>query len=117
MDESHRSRGTTIIGRLTFSAGMNCAMDLEKNTEAIFVGEPTESSPNQYGDPTRIVLPQSGIGVSVSTRYWEDGGPSDHRPWLAPRVPAVLTSKDYREYLWHGQLLQQAGQPEKATAA
>ena len=86
-----------IIGRLTFSAGMNCAMDLEKNTEAIFVGEPTESSPNQYGDATRIVLPHSGIGVSVSTRYWEDGGPSDHRPWLAPQIPAVLTSKDYRD--------------------
>jgi hypothetical protein len=86
-----------VIGRLTFSAGMNCAMDLEKKSNAIFVGEPTGSSPNQYGDPAHIVLPHSGITVMVSTRYWEDAGPTDHRSSLAPQITATLTSKDYRE--------------------
>jgi hypothetical protein len=83
-----------ITGRLTFSAAMNCAMDLEKNTAAIFAGEPTGSSPNQYGDATTIVLPRSKIGVRVSTRYWEDGGPADHRPWISPSIPVELSSRD-----------------------
>jgi hypothetical protein len=86
-----------IIGRLTFSAAMNCAMDLEKNTAAIFAGEPTGSSPNQYGDAATIVLPHSRINVRISTRYWEDGGPGDHRPWISPSIPAQPTSRDYFE--------------------
>ena len=84
-----------ITGRLTFSAAMNCAMDLEKHTAAIFAGEPTGSSPNQYGDATTIVLPHSKIGVRIATRYWEDGGPADHRPWIVPSIPVELTSQDY----------------------
>ncbi len=86
-----------ITGRLTFSAAMNCAMDLEKNTEAIFAGEPTGSRPNQYGDATNIELPHSKIRVRISTRYWEDGGPADHRPWISPSIPVELTSSDYAE--------------------
>ncbi|MEP6893072.1 MAG: hypothetical protein ABI927_04755 [Gaiellaceae bacterium] len=85
-----------IIGRLTFSAAMNCAMDLEKHTRVTFVGEPTGSRPNQYGDATDIVLPHSGITVRVSTRYWEDGGPSDRRAWIAPAISVGLSSDDFR---------------------
>jgi len=85
-----------IVGRLTFSAGMNCAMDLKKKTAATFVGEPTGSSPNQYGDAIDIVLPHSKVVVRVSTRYWEDGGPFDHREALAPEIQAELSSKDFR---------------------
>jgi C-terminal processing protease CtpA/Prc len=84
-----------IIGRLTFSAAMNCAMDLEKRTAALFAGEPTGSSPNQYGDATTIELPHSKIGVRIATRYWEDGGPGDHRPWIAPSIPVELSSQEY----------------------
>lgn len=84
-----------IVGRLTFSAAMNCAMDLEKKTAAIFVGEPTGSSPNQYGDAAEIVLPHSQIVIRLSTRYWEDGGPADRREALEPQIRAELSSKDF----------------------
>ena len=86
-----------ITGRLTFSAAMNCAMDLEKNTAAIFAGEPTGSRPNQYGDAANIDLPRTKIRVRVSTRYWEDGGAADHRPWIAPSISMELGSRDYFE--------------------
>jgi hypothetical protein len=86
-----------LIGRLTFSAAMNCAMDLEKNTAATFVGEPTGSAPNQYGDATTIVLPHSRLHVRVSSKYWQDGGPADHRLWLEPDISVELTSHDYLE--------------------
>jgi hypothetical protein len=37
----------------------------------------------------------SKIGVRIATRYWEDGGPADHRPWIAPSIPIELSSQEY----------------------
>jgi hypothetical protein len=34
-----------VIGRRTFSAAMNLAVDLERHTRALFVGEPTGGAP------------------------------------------------------------------------
>jgi hypothetical protein len=65
-----RGRLFVLIGRRTFSAAQFLATQLEDWTEAVFVGEPTASRGNGYGDSHRIVLPQSGITVRVSTLYW-----------------------------------------------
>jgi hypothetical protein len=90
-------RGTlfTIIGRRTFSAAMNCANALEQHTKTLFVGEPTGTSPNHYGDAARIVLPHGGLAVFASTLYWQDSTPTDTRPWIAPHLPVELTREDY----------------------
>ena len=45
----------TVIGRQTFSAAMNCVNRMNLNTNTLFVGEPTGSSPNQYGDNAPVV--------------------------------------------------------------
>ena len=37
----------------------------------------------------------SGIEVRISTRYWQKGGPDDHRPWIAPELPVAVSSADY----------------------
>src|SRR5207245_1365456 len=44
-------RGTlfVIIGRLTFSAAQNTATAIGRETEPIFVGEPTRPAPHQPG--------------------------------------------------------------------
>src|SRR6267143_154269 len=47
-----------ITGRLTFSAAMNLASRLEHETHATFVGEPTGSRPNHYGEAVTLTLPQ-----------------------------------------------------------
>ena len=47
-----------IIGRVTYSAAMNTADFLERNTNAIFVGEPSGASPNFY---RRICPPHSAL--------------------------------------------------------
>lgn len=86
----------TIIGRTTFSAAVNCADALERHTKTIFVGEPTGSSPNQYGDTSSIVLPNSGISVEVSTLWHQEAGARDSRLWLSPQIAADLTFEDYR---------------------
>ncbi len=83
-----------IIGRQTFSAAMNFATELDTSTDAIFVGEPTGGAPNLYGDVRPAVLPNSGIRVEISSRYWPFGGPDDDRPWIAPDIPVASTIDD-----------------------
>ncbi len=85
-----------ITGRRTFSAAMNGAADIEANTEAIFVGEPTGSKPNFVGETTIFPLPCSGLQVSISSLYWQRSHAFDYRIWIAPDLLAELSSEDYR---------------------
>jgi hypothetical protein len=96
--DSLRGRGHlfVLIGRRTFSAAQFLVSDIERWTDAIFVGEPTASRGNQYGDSYRIRLPNSGVTVRVSTLYWQLSDPRDLRPWTPPEVAAELTFDDYR---------------------
>lgn len=84
-----------IIGRGTFSAAMNLAIDLEQRTRALFVGEPTGARPNHYGENTDIVLPHSGLRATASALFWQTSLPHDDREWIAPDLPARLSSTDY----------------------
>jgi hypothetical protein len=86
----------TLIGRRTFSAAMNLAVDLERHTKTLFVGEPTGAPPNFYGETTENCLPHSGISFSVSSLYWQSSLPYDQRLWIEPHLPAEMTSDDYR---------------------
>ena len=84
-----------VIGRSTWSAAQFLVNELEKYTNAIFVGEPTGGKVNSYGDSRKITLPNSGITVRVSTLWWQEDG-RDERQSTAPNIPAELTSTDYR---------------------
>ncbi len=84
-----------ITSRGTFSAAMMFAIDLEKHTNAIFVGESTGASLNHYGDSRKVRLPNSGITIRVSTLYWQYAGPKDNRQTLKPHIPAELSSRDF----------------------
>ena len=75
-----------LTGRRTFSAAMMFLSDLEQHTNAIFVGEPTGGAPNGYGDSKRIVLPESGVTVRVSSLYWQKSDPRDKRDTITPHV-------------------------------
>ena len=85
----------TIIGRHTFSAAMNCVNRMKLNTDTLFVGEPTASSPNHYGDNAPVVLPNSKLTVRLSTLWWQDMDPRDTRVWQAADLSAQLTFADY----------------------
>ncbi|HVE60093.1 MAG TPA: S41 family peptidase, partial [Pyrinomonadaceae bacterium] len=86
----------TVIGRSTFSAAQFLVNDLEHYTDTIFVGEPSGSKGNIYGDSRKIILPNSGITVRVSIYYWQDWHPLDSREWTAPQLTAELSSEEYR---------------------
>jgi len=85
----------TVIGRQTYSAAMNLAVDLEYWTETVFVGEPTGASVNFIGENRLFTLPCSGLRVSVSDRYHQHGASdsTDKRVWIAPDIAAGLTSE------------------------
>jgi hypothetical protein len=87
-----------ITGRGTFSAAMMFAIDLEKHTNAIFVGEPTGASPNHYGDSRKVRLPNSGITIRVSTLYWQYAGPNDKRLALKPHISAAAMTPQWPQY-------------------
>ena len=84
-----------IIGRGVFSAAMNLAVDLERHTRVLFVGEPTGGSPNHHGENVEIILPNSGLRATVASLWWQASHPLDDRPWIAPDIPARLGSADY----------------------
>jgi hypothetical protein len=85
-----------ITGGGTFSAAMMFSVDLEDQMPVVFVGTPTGSSPNHYGDSRKIRLPHSGITIRVSTLYWQYSDPRDGRDAIHPHIPANFTVDDYR---------------------
>ena len=85
-----------ITGRQTFSAAQNFVNQIEKWTEAIFVGEPTADHVNMYGDNRPFTLANSGLEVRASTLWWQDLDPRDERKWTAPEIAVDLSFDDYR---------------------
>lgn len=84
-----------LIGPQTFSAAMNFVDDLELNTNALFAGEPTGESPNMWGDPVDVTLPNSGIVIRASTLWWQSEDPRDPREYRAPDLSVPLAFSDY----------------------
>ncbi|MBT8400209.1 MAG: hypothetical protein KJO98_07020 [Rhodothermia bacterium] len=93
MGEDHRL--LVITGRNTFSAAQNFVNRVERLTDAVFVGEPSSSSPNFVGEETNLHLPWSRLRGSMSSKYWQDSDPGDRRPWISPDVPVALSAADY----------------------
>ncbi|HKY96428.1 MAG TPA: S41 family peptidase [Gemmatimonadaceae bacterium] len=85
-----------LTGRSTWSASQFILNDMNSFSEALFVGEPSGSKGNAYGDSRQIKLPNSGITARASIYYWQDWHPLDTRPWIGPDIAADLTFADYR---------------------
>jgi hypothetical protein len=92
---NERGKLVVLLGRGTWSAAQFLLNDLEKYADVTFIGEPSGSKGNHYGDSRRITLPNSGITVRVATIYWQAWPPGDQRPWTAPNVTAEVSSSDY----------------------
>lgn len=84
-----------ITDHHTFSAAVNTATRLERDTWALFVGSPPGGRPNHFGDARMSSLPNSGFRLLCSTVRWQDSEPFDQRPWIHPDLPADPTFADY----------------------
>jgi hypothetical protein len=87
-----------LIGRRTFSSAILNAIDLKKQTSAIFAGEPTGGKPNHYGEVQMLRLPQSGLPVTYSIKYFRvlDDDPESLQPdfLVEPRISDYLKKAD-----------------------
>lgn len=86
-----------IIGRGTFSAAQNGVNFLATHTNATFVGEPTGSSPQFFGEVHYFTLPHSKVVMNVSDLHWVGTWPGDYRKWLPPTIYTPPTFAAYRE--------------------
>ncbi len=93
---NQRGKLFVIIGRATYSAAMNTSDFLERETNALFVGEPSGSSPNFIGETAAVTLSYSKLSASISDLYWESSWPMDHRTWIAP---LLYTPPTYAAYI------------------
>ncbi len=84
-----------LTGRQTFSAAQNFANQAERWTQSLFVGEPTGSAPNHFGDAKQFTLPATKIAVIVASLRWQDSDPNDKRIWIMPDIVARETFADY----------------------
>ncbi len=67
-----------IVGRKTFSSAILNSLDFKNYTKAIFVGEPTGGRPNHYGEVKSFSLPNSGLKVRYSTKYFTHSKTDDN---------------------------------------
>jgi tetratricopeptide (TPR) repeat protein len=93
---SRRGALFVIIGRLTFSAAQNTATAIGRETEPIFVGEPTGSRPNLTGEVIPFELPYSKLRANAGDLFWQTSWPEDHRTWIAPDIYAPPTYEAFR---------------------
>ena len=60
-----------VIGRRTFSSGLLNAWELHESFDPQLIGEPTGGKPNHFGEIQNFSLPNSGIKVWYSTKFFE----------------------------------------------
>jgi hypothetical protein len=91
-----RGRLYLLTGRATFSAAANFAAEIDRDTRAVVVGEPTGGGVETYGDVFPLALPTAGWTVRIAARYHErKRGPGDHRLAVEPDVAVEPTSAQY----------------------
>jgi hypothetical protein len=77
----------------TFSAAQNLTSRIERETWAVFVGEPSGGAPNHYGDGRPFQ--SDGFTAHVSSLPWFDSDPLDKRIWTMPDVLVPLRFADW----------------------
>jgi len=75
-----------LTGPQTFSAAQNFVTRMERETFAVFVGQPTGGRPNHFGDPEPFAGLAGGIVAGVSKLRWQDMPPLDARIWTMPDI-------------------------------
>lgn len=84
-----------LMGRGTFSAAQNLLTAITNFTNAILVGEPSGSGPTFIGESGWFKLPYSGLMGIVASQFHQSSSAEDQRKWIAPHIPAAISSTDY----------------------
>ncbi|MBW9159417.1 S41 family peptidase [Clostridium tagluense] len=88
-----------IVGRNTFSAAICSSAEL-KETNAIFVGEPTSGKLDHFGEVQDFILPNSKISVQYSTKYIELSKFFKNVPkGVDSLVPDIIVENSIEDYI------------------
>lgn len=81
-DLKPRGARIALIGRATFSSAQMNAVALKSRAGALLVGGPTGQRPNAFGEVKSFELPNSGLKVQYSTKYFmtEEGDAESTMP-------------------------------------
>jgi Peptidase family S41 len=91
-----RGRLYLLIGRATFSAAGNFSAEIDRDTRAVLVGEPTGGGVETYGDTFPLLLPTTGWYVHIAARYHErKKSRNDRRLAVEPDIRIDLSSAQY----------------------
>lgn len=82
-----------IIGRNTFSSGLLYALDFKEQTNAIIYGEPTSGNPNGFGAINNLILPNSKLKITYSTKQF--GNKDSKDTTLKPDVNIGIDINSY----------------------
>ncbi len=82
-----------VIGRKTFSSAILNTLDFKKKTNAIIVGENTGGKPNHYGEVKNFILPNSGVRVFYSSKYFHNS--KDNSNTIKPDFTIELSYSDF----------------------
>ena len=88
---------TVITDRVTFSAASNFATDLERRTDARFIGEPMGGGLNFWDDVRWLELANLPVPMraAISVRHWVFADPDDPRLTIEPDVAVEVTAADF----------------------
>jgi hypothetical protein len=82
---------------VTFSAAANLATEIERSTDAMFIGEPMGGGLNFWDDVRWVQLDALPVPmrVGISTRYWQFAAPDDPRLTIEPDESLPVTAADF----------------------
>lgn len=88
---------TVLTDRVTFSAASNFATEMERRTDARFVGEAMGGGLNFWNDVRWLELPNLPVPMraAISVRHWVFADPEDPRLTIEPNVPVEVTAADF----------------------
>jgi hypothetical protein len=92
---NQRGRLFVLISRSTFSSAVSFANQLQMQSNAVFIGEPTGQGPIFFGGPKLIELPHSRLVFAVSSHLSVSGLPFDKRDSIIPDIPVGYSSHDF----------------------
>lgn len=85
-----------LIGHDTFSAALWAALDFERQTAAVLIGQPTKGKPNFYGETRRVQSPNLKLRGVFASRMNIRSDSTDTRDSLEPHVSVGL---DWRAHV------------------
>jgi C-terminal processing protease CtpA/Prc len=88
-------RLAVLISRMTFSAAQTLATRLDEWTGATFIGEPTGSRPNHYGNERPFKLPHSGLRGTIASGLNQPITAHDDRTAITPDLAIPSRAADY----------------------